>query len=53
VGAATCSSNTTAITCLTGYGLSSSGVCVKCGTGASSCSVSGTSTTATACYASF
>jgi len=51
-GAKTCSSNTTAITCLPGYGISS-GSCVKCGDGASSCSVTGSSTTATACYTSF
>lgn len=52
-GAKTCSSNKTAISCLSGYGLSSTGSCVKCGVGASSCTVSGTSTTATKCFASF
>lgn len=38
VGAKTCSSNTVAITCLPGYGLSS-GSCVKCNVGASACTV--------------
>jgi len=50
LGAKTCKSNITAITCLPGFGLLSSGSCVKCSTGASDCS---SATVATACFASF
>jgi len=48
-GAATCTSNTTALTCLAGYGLSGTS-CVSCPSGASSCS---SSTVATVCYTGF